>query len=74
MDMVRRTDMVNAELSVMVNSLKAQFNVLEAKIKEAQKPSSAKKFADFYGAFSQFGETSEEEINAVKFKFKEEAL
>jgi hypothetical protein len=66
--------MENKELNILIGSLKAQVNVLEAKIKQVQKSAKGKKFADFYGILSGFGETSEEEINAVKFTLKESLL
>jgi len=66
--------MQNSELSIMIGSLKAQVNVLEAKIKQAQKPGKAKTLADFYGILSEFGETTEEEINAARFKLKDNLL
>ena len=66
--------MKNTELNILVSSLKAQVNVLEAKIKQGQKSTKPKKLADFYGIFSKYGKTSEEEIEAVKFKLKENLL
>lgn len=66
--------MKNAELNILIGSLKAQVSVLEAKIKQAQKPGKAKTLADFYGILSEFGETTEEEIKAVKFRLKENML
>lgn len=66
--------MQNSELSILIGSLKAQVNVLEAKMKQGQKPSKAKTLADFYGILSEFGETTEEEIKAAKFKLKENIL
>jgi len=62
--------MGNSELNILIGSLKAQVNVLEAKIKLVQKPGKTKTLADFYGILSEFGETTEEEINAAKFKLK----
>ncbi len=66
--------MENTELNILIGSLKAQVNVLEAKIKQVQKSAKVKTFADFYGILSGHGETSEEEIDAVKFKLKENLL
>ena len=66
--------MENKELNILISSLKAQVNVLESKIKQVQKTAKAKKLADFYGILAEFGETTEEEINAVKFKLKENIL
>ena len=63
--------MKNAELSILINSLKAQVSVLEAKMKDIHKVAKPKKLADFYGVFAGFGETSENEIKAVEFKLKE---
>ncbi len=65
---------IDAELNILVSSLKTQMSVLEAKIKKVQKPVAAKKFADFYGILAGIGETTEEEINAVKFKLKENLI
>ncbi len=66
--------MEDKELNILIGSLKAQVNVLEAKIKQVQKTAQAKKLADFYGILSEFGETTDEEINAVKFTLKESLL
>lgn len=66
--------MQNSELSILIGSLKAQVSVLEAKIKQVQKPGKAKTLADLYGILSEFGETTEEEINAARFKLKEDML
>ena len=66
--------MKDVELNILINSLKAQVNVLEAKIKDIQKVAKPKKFADFYGVFAELGETSEDEIKAVEFKLKEKSI
>lgn len=66
--------MENTELNILIGSLKAQVNVLEAKIKQVQKSAKIKTFADFYGVLSGHDETSEEEIDAVKYKLKENLL
>ena len=66
--------MKDVELNILINSLKAQVNVLEAKIKDIQKSAKPKMFADFYGILAELGETSENEIKAVEFKLKEKSL
>ncbi|MBI5198611.1 MAG: hypothetical protein HZA09_01150 [Nitrospirae bacterium] len=65
---------IDTELNIFMGGLKAQMNVLEAKIKQVQKPVTAKKFADFYGILAEIGDTTEEEINAVEFKLKENSI
>lgn len=67
-------NMENTELNILIGSLKAQVNVLEAKIKQVQKFAKRKTFADFYGILSEYGETSEEEIDAVKYELNEKLL
>ena len=59
------------ELNIFTNSLKAQVNVLEAKINDIHKVAKAKGFSAFYGILVEFGETAEDKIKAVKFKLKE---
>ena len=54
----------DTELNIFISSLKAQMNVLEAKIKQVQKSVTTKKFADFYGILAGISETTEEEINS----------
>ena len=49
--------MKDVELNILINSLKAQVNVLEAKIKDIQKAAKPKKFAGFYGVFAELGKT-----------------
>jgi len=66
--------MENAELNVMVGSLKAQISVLEARIKKLGRPMESRKLADFYGILAEFGPTTKEEIDAVKFRLKEPLL
>ena len=66
--------MKDVELNILINSLKAQVNVLEAKIKDIQKAAKPKKFAGFYGVFAELGKTSEDEIKAVEFKLKGTSL
>jgi hypothetical protein len=66
--------MENKELNILIGSLKAQVNVLEAKIKQVHKTAKAKKIADFYGILAKFGGTTEEEIEAVRFKLRENIL
>ncbi len=66
--------MQDMELSILINSLKAQVNVLEAKIKTTHKVSKPKKFADFYGILAGFGETSENEIKSVEYQLKERLI
>lgn len=65
---------IDTELNIFISSLKAQVNVLEAKIKQAQKSATSKKFGDFYGILSGVSETTEEEINAVEIKLKENLI
>lgn len=65
---------IDTELNILVSSLKAQISVLEAKIKKVQKPVADKKFADFYGILAGIVETTEEEINAIEFKLKENLI
>jgi len=62
------------ELNILINTLKTQLDVLEAKIKQIQKPVPPKKFADFYGVLAGAGETSEEEIKSTEFKIKENLI
>ncbi|MBM2835532.1 MAG: hypothetical protein HW406_2693 [Candidatus Brocadiaceae bacterium] len=45
--------MKDVRLNILINSLKAQVNVLEAKIKDIQKAAKPKKFAGFYGVFAE---------------------
>ncbi len=66
--------MKEAELNILVGSLKAQLNVLDAKIKKSQLTIKSKKFADFYGILSDIGETTEEEIKTVEYKLKANLL
>lgn len=66
--------MDNKELNILIVSLKAQVNVLEAKIRQVHKTAKTKKLSDFYGILAKFGETSEDEINAVRFKLRENIL
>lgn len=65
---------IDTELNIFISSLKAQMNVLEAKIKQVQKSVTIKKFADFYGILDGISETTEEEINLVEFKLKENLI
>jgi len=65
---------IDTELNIFISSLKAQINVLEAKIKQVQKSVTSKKFADFYGILAGISETTEEEIDAVEFRLKENLL
>lgn len=64
----------DAEINILISSLKTQMSVLEAKIKQVQKTGAAKKFADFYGILSGIGESTEEEIKAAEFKLKENLI
>ncbi|MBI4654450.1 MAG: hypothetical protein HY752_05605 [Nitrospirae bacterium] len=64
----------DTELNIFISSLKAQMNVLEAKIKQVQPSVTIKKFADFYGILAGISETTEEEINLVEFKLKENLI
>ena len=66
--------MKNTELSILINSLKAQVNVLEAKMKDVHKVTKPKRLADFYGILAGFGETSDNEIKAVEFKLKDHTI
>jgi len=52
--------MKDVELNIFTNSLKAQVNVLEAKINDIHKVDKAKGFSDFYGILAEFGETAED--------------
>lgn len=64
---------IDTELNIFISGLKAQINVLEAKIKQVQKSVTAKKFGDFYGILAGI-ETTQEEVNAVEFKLKENLI
>lgn len=65
---------IDTELNIFISSLKAQINVLEAKIKQVQKSVTTKKFADSYGILDGISETTEEEINSLEFKLKENLI
>lgn len=56
--------MKDVELNIFINSLKAQVNVLEAKINDIHKVAKAKRFSDVYGILAEFGETAEDKAIA----------
>ncbi len=56
------------EIAIQIKSLRAQLDVLEARLKEGPSAAQEHTLADLYGALSGQSETSAEEIDQVLYR------
>lgn len=62
--------MSEATLAVQVESLEAQLAVLKAQVKRLIAPAPRKTFGDLYGILAGKVSSTEEEIDAVRYRFE----
>ena len=62
--------MIDKTLPAHVKALEAQMAVLKAQVQKLSTPTAPHTFADLYGILSGKADSSEEEIDAVQYRFE----
>jgi hypothetical protein len=62
--------MIDKTLPAQVKALEAQLAVVKAQVKRLSTPTASHSFADLYGTLSGKMDSSEEEIDAVQYRFE----
>jgi hypothetical protein len=62
--------MIDKTLPAQVKALETQLAVLKAQVQRLSSPTASHSFADLYGILSGKVDSSEEEIDAVQYRFE----
>ena len=62
--------MIDKTLAAQIKALETQLAVLKAQVQRLSTPTAAHSFADLYGILSGKVDSSEEEIDAVQYRFE----
>jgi hypothetical protein len=62
--------MIDKTLPAQVRALEAQLAVLKAQVQNLSTPTAPRSFADLYGILSGKVDSSEEEMDAVRYRFE----
>jgi hypothetical protein len=62
--------MIDKTLPAQVKALEAQLAVVKAQVQRLSTPTASHSFADLYGILSGKADSSEEEIDAMQYRFE----